>query len=98
MPDPYSVLDLERNATAEQVRRRYLELARTYTPEQHPQKFAEIQEAYQQLRDPAKQLERTLFEPETSDTIDDLIAKAQHRLVRRRLPTELLLQLDAHGE
>ncbi len=98
MPDPYSVLDLERNATAEQVRRRYLELARTYTPEQHPQKFAEIQAAYQQLRDPVKQLERTLFEPETSDSIDDLLAIAQRRLVKRRLSTELLLKLDTQGE
>ena len=58
--DYYEVLEVERNATAEQIRRAYRSKAKAHHPDHNPgdaqseARFKEISEAYQVLKDPQK--------------------------------------------
>lgn len=58
--DYYKVLGVDRNATEEEIKRRYRKLALDHHPDRNPgdkvseEKFKEINEAYQVLRDPEK--------------------------------------------
>lgn len=76
--DPYTVLGLERGASAEDVRRAYFRLARTYTPEAHPEEFKRVRAAYDTLRSPLRRAELAVLAfDETAGEIDlDLIAEA----------------------
>jgi len=62
MPDdPYSVLGLDRSASAQDVRQAYFRLVRQYTPEAHPEEFKRIRAAYETLRSPLRRAELTLL-------------------------------------
>ena len=50
--DPYTILEIERKATAEEVKRSYFLMVRQHPPEQDPERFQEIRQAYEKLRDP----------------------------------------------
>lgn len=57
--DPYSVLGVSRNATTDEIKRKFRELAKKYHPDLNPspdakQKMAEISSAYELLSDPKK--------------------------------------------
>ncbi|EDO08601.2 DnaJ C terminal domain family protein [Babesia bovis T2Bo] len=57
--DPYSVLGVSRNATNDEIKRKFRELAKKYHPDLNPspdakQKMAEISSAYELLSDPKK--------------------------------------------
>ncbi|KAK2195323.1 bifunctional DnaJ domain/Chaperone J-domain superfamily/Chaperone DnaJ [Babesia duncani] len=57
--DPYSVLGIGRNATNDEIKRKFRELAKKYHPDLNPspdakQKMAEITSAYELLSDPQK--------------------------------------------
>ncbi|MBO9367889.1 MAG: J domain-containing protein [Chloroflexi bacterium] len=58
--DYYKILGVDRNASAEEIRRAYRKLAKQYHPDRNPgdkqaeEKFKEINEAYQVLSDPQK--------------------------------------------
>lgn len=56
--DPYKILDVERNATHDEIRKAYVKLARKYHPDMHPpgaayaeEMFKEVSSAYQVLSD-----------------------------------------------
>lgn len=56
-PDPYGVLGLSRDASAQDIKKRYRELAKQYHPDLNPgpeasSKMASISSAYQVLSDP----------------------------------------------
>ncbi|CDR93844.1 dnaJ C terminal region domain containing protein, putative [Babesia bigemina] len=57
--DPYSVLGVSRNASTDEIKRKFRELAKKYHPDLNPspdakQKMAEISSAYELLSDPQK--------------------------------------------
>src|SRR5215470_18399593 len=60
MKDPYQLLGLARNATAEDIKRSYRRLAKKLHPDLNPgnkaieQQFKEVTAAYDLLSDPAK--------------------------------------------
>ena len=90
---PYEVLGVGPEATADEIRQRYLALVREFPPEREPKRFAEIRDAYDQLRDPIASLERRLFNLTAVDTFDTLLAAERRRQRGRRLPTPVLLSL-----
>ncbi len=93
MADPHSILEVSPDIDEAGLRRRYLELVRQNPPEKCPRQFAEIREAYEQLRDPAKRLERQLFQVRGGESLDDVIADLRSRVQATRIPTETLLSL-----
>ena len=58
MNDPYSVLGVSRDASAEEIKRAYRRLAKKYHPDLHPgdpeaaRKMNEINAAYEQIKNP----------------------------------------------
>ncbi|KZP32242.1 hypothetical protein FIBSPDRAFT_722904 [Athelia psychrophila] len=57
--DPYKVLDVGKDASAAEVKKKYFSLARKYHPDTNPdesarEKFVEIQDAYEVLKDEKK--------------------------------------------
>lgn len=96
MAEPHLVLGVAPDADEATLRQRYLELVRENPPEQRPQQFAEIRAAYEQLRDPAAQLKRRLFEVRPSETLDDVIADLRLRVQATRIPTKTLFSLGGN--
>jgi DnaJ-class molecular chaperone len=93
MDNPYEVLQVNPNASPEEIRRRYLTLVREHPPERDPERFAAIRAAYDQVRDPVVSLERRLFDLTWTDTLDSLLAAEQRRLSQQPIPTDVLLSL-----
>ncbi len=93
MVEPYLVLGVSPDVDEAALRQRYLELVRRNPPEKCPREFAEIREAYEQLRDPARRLERQLFQLRSRESLDDVIADLRSRVQAARIPTETLLSL-----
>ncbi len=48
--DPYAVLQIDRRADENAIKRAYFRLVRQYPPEQAPEKFQEVRVAYDLLR------------------------------------------------
>lgn len=59
---PHQVLGLSRNASAEEIRVRYLELVREFPPDREPDRFREIRAAYEAASDPLV-LAQALLQP-----------------------------------
>lgn len=91
--DPYQTLGAAPDASEEAIRRRYLELVRRHPPDTDPERFNEIHQAYDQLRNPAARLEKLLFLPDRSETLEGVLAHVRRRMRGARIPTKTLLSL-----
>lgn len=58
---PYLVLGLTPSATAEAIRKRYLELVRTHRPGRRPERLQRITAAYEALKDDRARVRTALF-------------------------------------
>ena len=58
---PYLVLGLAPSATAEEIRKRYLELVRAHRPGRHPERLQRITAAYEALKDDRARVRTALF-------------------------------------
>jgi curved DNA-binding protein CbpA len=74
--DPYAVLELDRRASADDVRRAYLRLVRVHTPESDPERFKQVRSAYETLRSPLRRAELAVqaFDETVSEPDLDLVA------------------------
>ncbi|RRR71241.1 MAG: hypothetical protein EI684_11895 [Candidatus Viridilinea halotolerans] len=54
--DPYTILGVSRDASADEVKRSYFTLVRANPPERNPVEFKRIRAAYEQLRDPEQRI------------------------------------------
>lgn len=57
LQDPYAILGLNRDASADEIKRAYFTLVRAHPPERNPVEFKRIRGAYELLRDPEKRVE-----------------------------------------
>jgi curved DNA-binding protein CbpA len=94
--DHYRVLGVERDATAEDIRRAYRHLARRHHPDVNrhpggPQRFREIARAYETLGDPA---ERARYDRSVARPSPDAV-RAAARVARDRGPRHGILELSA---
>jgi curved DNA-binding protein CbpA len=78
--NPYDVLGLARDASAEELKRAYFTQVRANPPERNPEQFKRIRAAYERLRDPAQRLE-----------VDMLLIQAWPAPTRRKRPPKLAL-------
>jgi len=61
--NPYTVLGLDRGASAATIKQAYFTLVRTHPPEREPETFKRIRAAYERLRDPQARLETDMLLP-----------------------------------
>jgi curved DNA-binding protein CbpA len=59
--DPYAVLNLERTASAAEIKKAYFSLVRAYPPERDPDAFKRIRAAYERLRDVEQRTETDML-------------------------------------
>lgn len=91
----YELINLPRDASAEEVRRAYRELVRKYHPDSHPgtpgttQQFIEIQQAYEVLVDPKQRAKYDRSLPEETHLLTIRTVFSRKNLVR--LPEKQLL-------
>lgn len=77
----YSILELESNATHDEIRKAYKKLALKYHPDKNPldpgsaEKFHSIQMAYEILSDPSQRNKYDTMNPKKKQTIFDMIGK-----------------------
>jgi tetratricopeptide (TPR) repeat protein len=57
----YTVLNLRKGATEQEVKKAYVEMVKRYDPEKHTERFMIIQNAYERLRDPKKRAKEDVF-------------------------------------
>ena len=89
--DAHVVLNVKLDASAEEVRRAYLDLVRQYPPDQDAVKFRQIHAAYELLSDPLNQAQAIVTRPRERPNLSEIVASADEH--RPRLKKLLLLAL-----
>lgn len=59
--NPYSVLNLQKGATEQEIKRAYFDLVKKYDPERHTEQFMVIQNAYKRLKDPQNRAREDIY-------------------------------------
>ena len=79
--DPCHILEIEPQASAEEIRAAYLRKIKQYPPERHPVEFEKVRDAYDTLRDPRARTRNLLF---SGDPLPPLTHLLHGRLGARR--------------
>ncbi len=83
----YAVLGVRRDASQEEIRRRYLALVRAHPPSREPERFQRITKAYEAIKSLRARVEGYLFGPVDYDTFDEAVADLESVAdLRRRAP------------
>lgn len=96
--DPYKVLEVDKNATKEEIKKAYYKVAKKYHPDLHPndpvaaQKMTEANEAYDMLMNPDKYKNRT--NPNTNQTQSNTY---QHTYAQNQSYYQNNTNSDAYG-
>jgi curved DNA-binding protein CbpA len=61
MKNPYKVLEVQINATDEEIRKAWLEKVKQFPPDRFPEKFKDIREAYERIENRTSRLRHFLF-------------------------------------
>ncbi|MCZ6690546.1 MAG: J domain-containing protein [Planctomycetota bacterium] len=91
-PDPFAVLGLPAEATAEEIRDAYFALVKAKPPERAPEQFKRIRKAYEAVRSPSGRLRSALllFEAEKGGEVPPL--PPPEPISRERVMEDLLAQ------
>jgi tetratricopeptide (TPR) repeat protein len=57
----YTILNIRKGASDQDIKRAYVEMVKRYDPEKHTERFMVIQGAYERLRDPKKRAKEDVF-------------------------------------
>src|SRR5262245_15757900 len=57
----YTILNLRKGATDQEIKLAYVEMVKRYDPEKHTERFMVIQNAYEKLKDPKKRAHEDVF-------------------------------------
>lgn len=87
----HQILEVKQGATADEIRKAYLNLVRQNPPDREPDKFRDIHAAYQMLNDPIMLATALLTPSRDKPDLVNVIAEAEK--VRPRLATLNLLAL-----
>ncbi len=93
MSDAYDILGLTSDCNEAELRARYLQLVRESPPDRDPERFAKIRAAYDEIRDPVALVERKLFIPSKTDTLETLEKELVERLTSAKFSSAVLLSL-----
>ena len=74
--DPWRILELEPEATGEEIRAAYLRKIKQYPPERHPEEFERVRDAYEDLRDPRGRTRKLLFSGDPLPPLEHLLEGA----------------------
>ena len=101
--DPYKVLGLEKDASADDIKKAYRLMAKKYHPDLHPddpdiaEKMNAVNEAYDMLTNPNKYAARLAQEAATQDVQSDfeVVAEKQPTAVKQTIPRPAVLEGDS---
>ncbi|HPB32771.1 MAG TPA: J domain-containing protein, partial [Candidatus Sumerlaeota bacterium] len=59
--NPYSILNLSKNVTDQDIKKAYFDLVKKYDPERHTEQFMVLQNAYKRLKDPQSRAREDIY-------------------------------------
>ena len=71
--DPHHILELDPEASDEEIRAAYLRKIKQHPPERDPEAFERVRDAYDILRDPRRRMRNLLFSGEPLPPLDHLL-------------------------
>ncbi|MCX8035820.1 MAG: tetratricopeptide repeat protein [Candidatus Sumerlaeia bacterium] len=86
----YSVLNLRKGVTEEQIKQAYIELVKQFPPETHTDRFMAINRAYETLRDPEKRAREDAF---TFNYVEGQFAFTSEEMIEEAAETALPSQI-----
>jgi molecular chaperone DnaJ len=100
--NPYTVLNLRKGVSEEEIKQAYFEMVKKWDPERHTDRFMVIQQAYDKLRDPRKRAKEDLFtynyvRGEFNYTSEEREGAPQSELVAKLKELEKLLRSEGEA-